>query len=135
MNKPAPPPAVSYGRDCPTRTVVDLLANKWTLYVLAALREASAHGAPLRFNQLRRQLDGVTQKMLTQTLRALERDGLISRTVLPTSPLRVEYALTPLGHEAGTLTTAIAHWSVTHIHEILTHRESFTTAGTGAGGR
>ncbi|MCX4745312.1 helix-turn-helix transcriptional regulator [Kitasatospora sp. NBC_01287] len=120
---------IVYRRDCPSRTVVELLANKWTLYVLAALRE---HEGPMRFNALLRLLDGITQKMLTQTLRALERDGLIERTVYPTVPLRVEYALTALGVEAGQLTTAIAQWSVAHVPEILTAREAASTASTAA---
>jgi DNA-binding HxlR family transcriptional regulator len=80
-----------YRRDCPSRTVVAVLADKWALYVLGALR---MHDRPMRFNELRRLLDGITQKMLTQTLRALERDGLVSRTVYATVPPSVEYALT-----------------------------------------
>jgi DNA-binding HxlR family transcriptional regulator len=95
----------TYGRGCPSRTVIEVLANKWALYVLGALRR---HDRPLRFSELRRMLDGVSQKMLTQTLRALERDGLVSRTVYPTVPPRVEYALAPLGVEAGRLTSAHA---------------------------
>lgn len=79
----------TYGRDCPSRTVIDVLANKWALYVLGALRRFDR---PLRFNELRRLLDGVTQKMLTQTLRTLERDGLVTRTLYPAVPVRVEYA-------------------------------------------
>jgi DNA-binding HxlR family transcriptional regulator len=113
---------INYRRNCPSRTVVEVLANKWTLYVLGALQR---HKGPMRFNELRRLLDGITQKMLTQTLRALERDGLIRRTVYPTVPLRVEYALTDLGVEAGRLTTAIAEWSVAHVQEILITRETF----------
>jgi DNA-binding HxlR family transcriptional regulator len=113
---------VTYRRDCPSRTVVEVLANKWTLYVLAVLRRQNG---PMRFNELRRVLDGITQKMLSQTLRALERDGLVRRTVYPTVPPRVEYALTDLGVEAGRLTTAIAEWSVAHVPEILTTREAF----------
>ncbi|MGF1425282.1 winged helix-turn-helix transcriptional regulator [Kitasatospora sp. LaBMicrA B282] len=126
-------PEVVYRRDCPTRTVVELLANKWTLYAMAALREAAEQGSALRFNELLRRLDGITQKMLTQTLRALERDGLVVRTVYPTSPLRVEYALTPLGVQAGALTTAIAQWSVAHIDEILASRAAAAGADAGAG--
>lgn len=112
----------TYGRDCPSRTVIAVLANKWALYVLGALRR---HDRPMRFNELRRLLDGVSQKMLTQTLRALERDGLLSRTVYPTVPPRVEYALTELGVGAGRLTTAIAEWSVQHVAEIAAARRSF----------
>ena len=113
---------LTYRRDCPSRTVVEVLANKWALYVLAALRR---NDRPLRFNELRRVLDGVTQKMLTQTLRALERDGLVRRTVYPTVPPRVEYDLTPLGVEAGQLTGAIADWSMDHARQILKARRDF----------
>ncbi|GAA5179448.1 helix-turn-helix domain-containing protein [Rugosimonospora acidiphila] len=112
----------TYRRDCPSRTVVEVLANKWALYVLAALRR---HDRPMRFNELRRILDGITQKMLTQTLRALERDGLVSRTVYPTVPPKVEYGLTPLGVEAGRLTSAIADWSLEHARQILVARHDF----------
>lgn len=106
--------------DCPSRTVLEVLANKWALYVLAALR-----GGPRRFNELRRILDGVTQKMLTQTLRALERDGLIRREVYPTVPLRVEYSLTELGVGAGKLTSAIGDWSKRHAREIVAARAEY----------
>ena len=84
--------------NCPLRTVLEVLANKWTLLVMVTLRRREA---PIRFNELRRALDGITQKMLTQTLRTLERDGLVSRTVYPTVPPRVEYALTEPGVGAG----------------------------------
>ncbi|MFL6074108.1 MAG: winged helix-turn-helix transcriptional regulator [Mycobacteriales bacterium] len=113
-----------YRRDCPSRTVVAVLADKWALYVLGALR---MHDRPMRFNELRRLLDGITQKMLTQTLRALERDGLVSRTVYATVPPSVEYALTPLGASAGELTSAIASWSVEHVPEILAARRDYDT--------
>ncbi|MCE7550741.1 winged helix-turn-helix transcriptional regulator [Streptomyces thermodiastaticus] len=99
---------VTYAKGCPSRTVLSVLANKWSLYVLGVLR---GYDRPLRFTQLRRQIEGVTQKSLTQALRNLERDGLVSRTVHPTVPPRVEYALTELGREAGALTTAIADWA------------------------
>lgn len=112
----------TYGRDCPSRTVIEVLANKWALYVLAALRR---YEWPMRFNEMGRVLDGITQKMLTRTLRALERDGLVSRTVYPTVPPRVEYGLTELGIEVGRLTGAIADWSVEHSQEILTARREF----------
>ncbi|MGQ4382551.1 winged helix-turn-helix transcriptional regulator [Streptomyces sp. SAS_270] len=114
--------AATYRRDCPSRTVVEMLANKWVLYVLAALRR---HERPMRFSELRRLLDGITQKMLTQTLRALERDGLVDRTVYPTVPPRVEYGLTELGVEAGRLTSAISAWSVEHARQVLAARQNF----------
>lgn len=112
----------TYRRDCPSRTVVEVLANKWSLYVLAALRRSDR---PMRFNELRRLLDGITQKMLTQTLRTLERDGLVRRTVYPTLPPSVEYSLTEVGAAAGVLTTAIADWSIAHVHDIVAARKRF----------
>jgi DNA-binding HxlR family transcriptional regulator len=104
-----------------------VIANKWALYVLGALRR---YDRPLRFNELRRHLDGITQKMLTQTLRALERDGLVTRAVYPTVPPRVEYGLTPLGVEAGRLTAAIADWSVAHVKEIFAARDAYDVQAT-----
>jgi DNA-binding HxlR family transcriptional regulator len=79
----------------------------------------------MRFSELRRLPERITQKMLTQTLRALERDGLVTRTVYPTVPPRVEYGLTPLGVDVGRLTNQIADWSQQHADEILTARASF----------
>lgn len=108
--------------ECPSRTVLEALANKWVLYVLGALQE---EGGPMRFNQVGRAVPGVTQKMLTQTLRALERDGLVVRRVYPTVPPRVEYELTPLGHEAGKLTVLIGEWALAHVDQIHTARTTF----------
>lgn len=88
-----------------------MLANKWSLYVLGLLGGNDRPLRPLRFTELRRHIEGVTQKSLTQALRNLERDGLVSRTVYPVIPPRVEYALTDLDREAGALTAAIADWS------------------------
>jgi DNA-binding HxlR family transcriptional regulator len=112
----------TYAKDCPSRTVIDVLANKWSLYVLGVLRR---HERPLRFTELRRHIEGVTQKSLTHALRNLERDGLISRTVYPTIPPRVEYALTDLGAEAGALTTAIADWSRTNASRVHAARAAY----------
>lgn len=108
--------------ECPSRTVVEVLANKWVLYVLGALQQ---HDAPMRFNQLGRALSGITQKMLTQTLRTLERDGLVARRVYPTVPPRVEYQLTPLGREVGRLTVLIGEWALAHVDQIVTARAAF----------
>ncbi|WP_121708605.1 helix-turn-helix domain-containing protein [Streptomyces sp. E5N91] len=113
---------VTYSKDCPSRTVVSVLANKWSLYVLSVL---GGSDRPLRFSELRRHIEGVTQKSLTQALRNLERDGLLSRTVYPTVPPRVEYALTSLGHEAGVLTTAIADWSKTNAARVHAARSVY----------
>jgi DNA-binding HxlR family transcriptional regulator len=107
---------------CPARTVLEVLANKWALYVLSALRRSAG---PMRFNELRRLLDDITQKMLTQTLKALERDGLVRRTVYPTVPPRVEYTLTELGVDVGKLTNAVGDWAVVHADEIIASRTAY----------
>jgi DNA-binding HxlR family transcriptional regulator len=78
---------------CPTRQVLDRIADKWTMLVIVALQDGT-----LRFSELRRGIEGISQKMLTQTLRALERDGMVERDVIPTVPVTVRYTLTPLGH-------------------------------------
>ena len=85
------PPNV-YSSTCPTRQVLDRIADKWTALVIGALEDG-----PQRFSQIQRRIDGISQKMLTQTLRSLERDGLIERHVYAEVPPRVVYTLTPLG--------------------------------------
>jgi DNA-binding HxlR family transcriptional regulator len=108
-------------RDCPTRAVLELIAGKWTMLVLVALED----GRPMRFAELRRRLDGVTSKVLTQTLRALEREGLLIRRVYPTVPPCVEYRLTKLGEEVGGLVQSITDWSQANIAAIQIAREEF----------
>jgi DNA-binding HxlR family transcriptional regulator len=112
----------SYLHACPARTVLETLSNKWALLVLSSLR---GHEGPTRFSELRRRLEGVTQKMLTQTLRILERDGLVSRTVYPTVPPRVEYAVTTLGAEVGEIFITLGGWAEDHVDEIMAARKSF----------
>ena len=99
-----------YDASCPCRHVLDLLANKWSALALGALENG-----PRRFGQLRERLDGVSPKVLTATLRRLEEQGLISRTVYPAVPLHVEYALTPLGKDACEPLAALRHWVVANI--------------------
>src|SRR3974390_1909134 len=82
----------AYVAECPSRQLLDALSDKWVTLVLTALA-----GQPQRYSQLSRTIAGVSQKMLTQTLRMLERDGLITRTITPSVPVRVDYELTPLG--------------------------------------
>ncbi|EDY53638.1 HxlR family transcriptional regulator [Streptomyces sviceus ATCC 29083] len=108
-------------RDCPTRAVLELIASKWTMLVLVALED----GRPMRFAELRRRLDGVTPKVLTSTLRAIEREGLLTRSVYPTVPPRVEYRLTELGREVGGLLQAITDWSQANIAAIRSAREEY----------
>src|ERR1051325_605830 len=88
--------ADAYLRSCPSRDVLDVIGSKWTVLIVPALIDR-----PLRFGELRRRLDGITQKSLTQALRQLERDGFLTRTQYPTIPPRVDYALTDLGWRAG----------------------------------
>jgi DNA-binding HxlR family transcriptional regulator len=102
-----------YSASCPTRQVLDILSDKWTSLVIVALEQETK-----RFQQLRREIDGVSQKMLTQTLRTLERDGLVNRVVYPTVPLKVEYSLTPLGRTLTEPLAALHDWSVAHVEEI-----------------
>ncbi|SHI19325.1 winged helix-turn-helix transcriptional regulator [Streptomyces sp. 3214.6] len=112
--------ADAYLAACPSRQILDVLANKWTMLVMGALA-----GGPMRFGELRRRLDGITQKMLTQTLRTLERDGLVTRTVYPTIPPKVEYAATGLGESVTALMHAIRAWSETNINAVLDARDTY----------
>ncbi|MFK8906401.1 winged helix-turn-helix transcriptional regulator [Streptomyces sp. YS-3] len=106
-------PADVYSAKCPTRQVLDHISGKWTILVVDALVEGT-----LRYTDLMRRIEGVSQKMLTQTLRGLEADGFVTRTVHPTIPPRVEYALTELGRSLAEPITALRHWTETHINEI-----------------
>ncbi|MEU6664795.1 helix-turn-helix domain-containing protein [Streptomyces sp. NPDC046727] len=107
-------------RSCPTNQLLGRLSDKWVSLVVAALAPG-----PLRYSDLGRKIAGVSPKMLTQTLRALERDGIISRTVTPSVPVRVDYALTPLGASLSALLTAVKNWAETHFDEVRTARERY----------
>lgn len=112
--------ADAYLRSCPSRDVLDVIGSKWTVLIVPALLDR-----PLRFGELRRRLDGITPKSLTQGLRQLERDGFVTRTQYPTIPPRVEYALTPLGRRAATLFGSIRDWARDNLAEVLTARAHF----------
>lgn len=103
-----------YASACPTRQILDRIGDKWTALVIGLLEDG-----PKRFSELQRSVGGISQKMLTQTLRNLERDGLVSRTVYPEVPLRVEYTLTPLGETLCTPLTAIRDWAENYIDEVV----------------
>ncbi len=118
-----PPRPDAFLAACPSRTVLARLGDKWTLLVLARLASA-----PSRFGQLRRAVDGVTQKMLTQTLRHLERDGLVARTVISTRPLQVDYALTPAGRELSRLVRPLKAWAERHLHDVTASNSRFDRA-------
>jgi len=108
-----------YARDCPTRAVLEHVTSKWGVLVLAALRERT-----YRFSELRRRVDGVSEKMLSQTLRALEQDGLIARVAYPEVPPRVEYNLTALGGEAAELLVGLVSFIERRMPEILEARQA-----------
>jgi len=108
-------------RDC--QTIVSVLARigeKWTVLVVMTLREH-----PRRFNELKRAVDGISQQMLTRTLKALERDGLVARTVHPTVPPQVEYRLTDLGHSLSEPVLGLGGWAQTHLATIYANREHY----------
>lgn len=103
---------------CPAvREVLSRVGDKWSVLVIGLLRDG-----PKRFSELRRTIEGVSQRMLTLTLRGLERDGLVSRTVHPTVPPRVDYELTPLGQTLLAPVHALATWAATHRTEIQAAR-------------
>lgn len=110
----------AYNSLCPTRQVLNRIADKWTVLVVSSLE-----GGTKRFSVLRREIDGVSQKMLTQTLRGLERDGLVTRKIYATVPPKVEYSLTPLGNTLVVLLRSIRVWSETHIEQVMTAQENY----------
>ncbi|MEQ4715762.1 helix-turn-helix domain-containing protein [Nonomuraea sp. B19D2] len=115
----------AYFAQCPSRKLLDRLSDKWVTLLLSALAEG-----PRRYSDLARRIAGVSQKMLTQTLRGLERDGLVSRTLTPSVPVRVDYALTPLGESLMPLVAAIKNWSETHIEDVEAARDRYDAGNT-----
>ena len=113
-------PSKSANRDCRVREVLDMVADKWSLYVVAEL----GHN-PRRFNELKRRVDGISQRMLTVTLRGLERDGILTRTVYAVMPPNVTYQLTPMGHTLLEATGPLIAWSQAHLSSIDTARRSY----------
>lgn len=106
--------------DCEVRQILDRIADKWSLLVIALLDRRT-----LRFNELRREIDGISQRMLTVTLRQLERDGLVRRTVYPVVPPRVDYELTPLGVTLHETIQAFVVWTEQHQNEIAAARSRY----------
>src|SRR5215211_3413871 len=109
-----------YDDRCPTRLVLDRLADKWTVLVVGLLGQHTR-----RFGELRRDIMGISPKVLTQTLRALERDGILTRRVYASVPPKVEYTLTPLGRTLISLVEAISGWAETHIEAVLEAQQAF----------
>ncbi|MGL5819614.1 MAG: winged helix-turn-helix transcriptional regulator [Phycicoccus sp.] len=115
----APDPA------CPVRDVLERVGDKWSVLVVAQLADG-----PRRFSELLRGTDGLSQRMLTRTLRLLERDGLVDRTVTPTTPPQVSYALTPLGAGLATALGPLTSWAVEHREQVRTARAVWDSAGS-----
>ena len=111
--------------DCPSRVVFGRIGERWTMFVILALSD----GTPMRFTELKRRVGVVTAKVLTETLRSLEADGLVSREAYRESPPRVEYALTDLGLSLLTPIQAMREWAQAHVPELLAAREQAALAG------
>ncbi|WP_068928807.1 winged helix-turn-helix transcriptional regulator [Planobispora rosea] len=132
---------------CPSRQLLDRISDKWVVLILCALGGDNSAGRPgvahadadaateadapkaMRYSEISRLLAGVSQKMLTQTLRSLERDGLLTRTVTPTVPVTVSYELTDLGLSLHHMTRGLRSWAQTHMDDVLANRENYD-AGT-----
>ncbi|MFD4244818.1 winged helix-turn-helix transcriptional regulator [Streptomyces sp. NPDC058525] len=109
-----------FARACPSRETLEHVTGRWGSLTVGALREG-----PCRFNELRRRVDGVSEKMLSQTLHALERDGLVHREAQPTNPPRVDYELTPLGVEVADRLLSLIHFLEGSMPEVLVARRSY----------
>ncbi|MFE1438566.1 winged helix-turn-helix transcriptional regulator [Streptomyces sp. NPDC058739] len=116
-------PYDAFAKACPSRGTLEHVTGRWGALTLGALHEGS-----LRFSELRRRVDGVSEKMLSQTLHALERDGLVHREAQPTNPPRVDYELTPLGHEVATRLLGLIHFVEGRMDEVLAARGRYDEA-------
>lgn len=105
---------------CPTRQLLDVLSDKWVCLVMASLRTGAK-----RHSDIGREVAGVSQKMLTQTLRSLERDGLVIRTVTPSVPVRVDYELSALGRDLAPVMVAVKTWAESHMERVLAARAAY----------
>ncbi|MGW5476567.1 winged helix-turn-helix transcriptional regulator [Streptomyces sp. NPDC004008] len=115
-----------FSKACPSRGTLEHVTGRWGALTLGALYEGS-----FRFNELRRRVDGVSEKMLSQTLHALERDGLVHRDAQPTNPPRVDYELTPLGHEVAERLLGLIHFVEGRMDDVLEARRRYDEARTG----
>lgn len=108
-------------RDCQgARAIIARIGDKWSVHIVMLLADG-----PMRFNEMKRKIDGISQRMLTLTLRGLERDGLVTRTVYATIPPRVDYALTSLGHSLRAPVEALGLWAIAHLPAIEQARQAF----------
>jgi DNA-binding HxlR family transcriptional regulator len=104
----------AYAANCPTRQILDRVGDKWAVLILLLVRDE-----PMRFNALRRAIEGISQKMLSQVLKSLERDGLIKRRVIATVPVTVEYSITPLGATLSKAVDGLRDWAENNLKEVL----------------
>jgi DNA-binding HxlR family transcriptional regulator len=111
---------------CPSRKLLDRISDKWVTLTLCALG-GGGQPRPLRYSELGRLLAGVSQKMLTQTLRSLERDGLVTRAVTPTVPVTVSYELTELGLSLHAMIRGVKIWAEMHMDDVLANRDTYDT--------
>ncbi len=109
-----------YARNCPSRLVLDRISNKWSMLILNRLSQET-----LRFNQLKRDIDGISQKVLSQTLKMLERDGLIFREAFPTVPVTVEYSITSLGQTLSDTVHILTHWAEENFDQVITAQRDY----------
>jgi DNA-binding HxlR family transcriptional regulator len=112
-----------YRADCPARRILDRIGDRWTVLVVGVLADGEA-----RFSELSRRIEGVSKKMLTQTLRGLERDGLVRRTVYPEVPVRVVYALTDAGRTLCEPLRALQEWAIAHLGDVAASQEAYDRA-------
>ncbi|TDC53366.1 transcriptional regulator [Actinomadura sp. KC345] len=111
---------MQHSGNCRAREVLDRVGDKWSLQVIALLGERTK-----RFTELKREIDGISQRMLTVTLRGLERDGIVTRTVYPVMPPRVDYSLTPMGATLMDAASTLVAWAESHLHEIDAARDDY----------
>lgn len=116
-----------YVRGCPTRLLLDRIGDRWTVLVVGVLARGDE---PVRYSAIGHDVEGISQKMLTQTLRNLERDGLVVRTVHAQVPPRVDYRLTDLGRSLHEALAVLEEWSVDHMPDVLGAREEFDEGAT-----
>jgi DNA-binding HxlR family transcriptional regulator len=114
------PPWNVFDSHCPTRQVLDLIADKWTVLIIRRLADGT-----LRFAELRRSVDGISQKVLTNILRSLERDGIVTRRIYASVPPKVEYSLTALGRSLCNLVEGICGWAEANIEKVQAAREVY----------
>lgn len=114
-----------YAAKCPTRQLLDRISDKWVVLVLSLLNDG-----PKRFSVLKREIDGISQKMLSQTLRSLEQDGLLTRRVFATVPVTVEYELTALGRSLNSAMAPVVQWAIANMGRVLKARDTFESRPT-----